>query len=409
MANNTFKSQNLFAKSVEFMWEAQDGMLAHVDFQSGKFDPANNTGETVNLRRPGQLDAQVTAMGGDYSLPGGAFSATYQTMVEPSLPLTIDVRAEITIQASVEDMLTKIDKKQVMDRFIRPGLAAVRTKFESALISKVATTIGQQIGVPSGSTGAQWLTNAYEAQAQLSLRGVDLSNGTALIHPSQLAKLATGQATIFKASEAATSTYSNGKLGKYAGFDWYTSPYLKSNTFAAASGTITGGTAARPTVWTPTWTATLSTSAVDVGSRIQLSGVNFCHPLTKEDTGIPYTAVVQAITAGGVATLSEPLVATGAYKNVTADIVPGTTTFTVINAGTGTKASYLWDGSAIVGASPDVKLGKDVRDSAVFVDLGGIKAAIVTQTWPGTIQEVTKIIAFGGFAIPRPEAMIALY
>lgn len=422
MAVNAFKSQDLVKKSIEFAWAAQDGALDKIDWRSEEFKPADNIGDKRTLRRPGQVSISTPSMGVDYSLSGVTTPpAGFQTLSDPYLTLSIDKRYEANIQLSLEDMLTKVDKSQVMERHIKPALATLRAKAEQDLIQTIELSSGQYVGTVSGSDQAQWLKNGYDVGAILANRGIDAMDGCALVAPNVVPILGPGQATVFKATNAASDTYRTGKLGGYAGLEWYACPYLNSRTITAASGTVAAVSsnygnstvATTPTVWTPTMTITAVSGAVPaVGARLVFKNstttINTVHPLTKVDTGNAFVAVVTAVNGLNV-TVAESLIASGAYQNATADITGTSTTYHVVNAGTSLKASYAFDKMSIVGASPEVKLGADIAPNAIHFKLGGINAAIVTQTWPGTIQQITKIIAFGGFAVPRPEGVVAMY
>lgn len=423
---NTFKTQEKVKQSIEFMWSEQDVALDKVDWRSEEFKAADSTGEVINLRRGQEVTLSTPAMGVDYALPGVVTPpAGFSTLTDPYLPLSINKRYEVNLQLSVEDILTKVDKSAVMERVIKPALLKFRHAAEKDLLEAAELAAGQFVGTVSGSDATAWKENPYKAIGMIAERGIDIDGGIAIVNTKVPAILGPAQAAVFQAQAAARETYGTGVLGHYAGFDWYKSPMLSTRTITAASGTVTSvshvynGSASNgtPTTWVPTMSLVVpSGSAPAVGARLQFQNsgttINFAQKDTKADTSNAFQVVVRSVdTTAGVTTIvvSEALVATGAYKNATADITGGSTTYSVINVGNSLKAGLLFDPKAIVAASPEVKLGADVESNAIRFNLGGLHCAIVTQTWIGTIQQVTKMIAFGGYAVPCPEGIVAAY
>lgn len=419
MANNSFKTQSKVDKALYFAFKEQAGIADKIDWRSDEFSAQNNLGASIGLRRQSEMLANSVELGNDDSLPLNPQPQNaigYKTHREPFIPLTITDRIEVNMQYSIEDLTLNLTADQAYDRAIKPAMKRMIDRINANLISKMELNAGQFIAGASGpatlSTGTEWVKHPYSVNALFDARGVSVGDKSILVAPDVQALLGPQQATIFHAANA-EKTYSTGLLGKYAGFDMYASG-LQSARAINSNATVTITTAPTPTIWNGTYTfkATIGTADLKAGTRLTFANsavpVNYVNLSTKANTGKAFSAIVlqDALVGTGVdVVIAECPVASGDYQNVSAAITDSTAV-TVVNTGT-TIPSFAFENSAICGASPEVKIPYGVKGRNINID--GINIAMVETVWPSTLQSITKLVAFVGLAVPKPESIVAIY
>lgn len=419
MATNSFKTQSKVDKALYFAFKEQAGIADKIDWRSDEFSAQNNLGASISLRRPTMMGATVTGLGNDESLPTYTQPTVgYKVHTEPYIPLTVSNRIETNMQYSIEDLTFNMTAEQAYERAIKPAMTIMVDKINQLLINALDNVSGQYVAGASGasiaSTGDEWLKNVYSANGILEARGQVAAAGekSLIVNPFVAPVLGPKQATVFHAA-GAEGTYKSGMLGQYAGYDVYSSGLLGLKS-VNTSATVTITDITLPTVWQDgfSFTATIGTSSLKAGTRLSFSNagtpVNFVNYATKEDTGVAFTAVVQsdvAVGSGKTVSCKEVAIATGDYQNITAAITSATTV-SIANGGT-VRPSYAFLNKCIAAASPEVKLPVGVKGRNINID--GINIAMVEDHWPGTLQSITKLVAFVGVAVPRPEGIVTLY
>jgi hypothetical protein len=419
MALNSFKTQSKVDKALYFAFKEQSGIADKIDWRSDEFSATNNLGASISLRRPTEMQATVTGLGNDESLPSNTQPTVgYKVHTEPFIPLTISSRVETNMQFSLEDLTFNLSAEQAYERAIKPAMTRMVDKINKLIIDSVDGVSGQYVAGASGpateSTGAEWLVNVHEANSIMEARGLVAPQGqkSLIVNPRVAPRLGPQQATVFNAV-GADKTYSSGLLGRYAGYEMYSSGLLGPKTIDGTS-TVTITAITLPTVWAESFslTATIGTATLKAGTRLKFANsgtaVNTVNMSTKLDTGYAFVATVAAdvtVGSGKTVVLKEVAIASGDYQNISAAITTSTTV-TIANAGI-VRPSYAFLNSAIAAASPEVKLPSGTKGRNVNID--GINIAIVEDHWPGTLQSITKLVAFIGVAVPMPEGVVALY
>lgn len=418
MANNSFKTQSKIDKALYFAFKEQAGIADRIDWRSDEFSAQNNLGASINLRRQTELGATETVLGNDESLPSGMNPTVgYKTVSEPVIPLAINTRIETNIQYSIEDLTLNLSADQAYERAIKPAMKRMIDKINANLINKMELSAGQYVAGASGpataSTGAEWLKHPYSVNALFDARGVNVGDKSILVAPDVQALLGPQQATVFHAA-GAEKTYTSGKLGMYAGYDMYASGLQSARAINSTAAVTITAVASQPTVWASSFTvtATIATADLKAGTRLTFANsavpVNYVNLSTKANTGKAFSAIVlqdAPIGTGVPLVLSECPVASGDYQNVSAAIT-ASTTVSVVNTGS-TIPSFAFENSAICGASPEVKIPYGVKGRNINID--GINIAMVETVWPSTLQSITKLVAFVGIAVPKPESIVAIY
>jgi hypothetical protein len=141
------------------------------------------------------------------------------------------------------------------------------------------------------------------------------------------------------------------------------------------------------------------------------TAINWATPFVGTDTGIVATfAVTQTVTASGTGTatltLTEPAIFTGAFRNIFTELVVGSTAALAIATGTA-RSSYAFSNDAITLVSPEVAIPEGTVNSR-NLKLGGFNIGMIEDRWPGTLQNIVKLICFVGGAVPKPEGIVAI-
>lgn len=412
MANN-WGTQSLVAKEILFQFEQTGKVARNVDWRSEKFEPANNTGETINFRRPTISDVTTTTPGANGTVAG---APTYTDLKDVQVPLTIEKKFVANFQVGVDDLSLRLTREQAIDRHIRPTVNRMARMIDSYLAQKALLFAGQVIGSPSApATGDALLTNMAQAQALMNARGREDDGDSVIITPETVATtLQIANLKLFNPDKAVSALYKTGLMGQYANFDFYRSPLLPMDN-ALATGTITvNGAGQGVAVWTQTWnlvTAGWTSATVPAGTKIKIPSVNWVNPDTKADTGIAATFVVTqtATVTGGAATLvlSEPLIASGAHQNVTAAPANGAS-ITVLSVASGATPSLAFSRKAIIAASPRISLPRNL-DFKEQENVNGIEISLIESHDPYNFNRVFSIQALVGASLYLPEHALSVY
>lgn len=429
---NTFQTQSLVERGLAFAWKASEGFADRVSFRNDLVPGAvKNTGYSTTLRRPSYGGTTQAGTAVDYSLPGvtqPVAPAAYDTLTDITLPITVSQRFEYNMQVSMEELTFKLSKEDAMKRFIEPAIVDMRDKINYFVSNLVAQSAGQVINTAANTDfptkGDQFMQGMLQAKALMAYRKGITGNTqpkTALINPNVITNLGMANAKVYHAGFSSDQLYSKGTVPNLAGFDVYESPLLDVSTVSSLGASITVTSVTLPTVWQPTFTVVLGGLTANVvipaGTKLKFTTaggaavINWAAPSTGADTQrvatFTVTSQVQA-TAGGAATvvLSECAIATGSYKNITAPIAA--TSQVTLALPTGIAASsYTFANDAIVLVSPAV----DIPEGVVYgknLKLGGFNIAMIQDRWPGTLQNITKLVCFVGGAVPRPEGIVAV-
>lgn len=419
MAQNSFKTQAKVDKALFFAFKEQAGISDRVQNRSDEFSAQNNLGASISLRRPTEMAATVTSLGNDESLPSNTQPTVgYKTHTEPYIPLTISNRIETNMQYSLEDLTFNLTAEQAYERAIKPAMTRMGDKIQKLIINSLDGVSGQYVAGASGpataSTGDEWLVAPHEANSIMEARGLVAPAGekSLIVNPKVAPLLGPKQATIFHAM-GADKTYKTGKLGDYAGWEMYSSGLLGPKTIASTA-TVDITAITLPTVWQDgfTFTADVAVADLTAGTRLKFANsgvaVNCVNMSTKEDAGYAFVATVESTVAVGTGVTvkcREVAIASGDYQNISAAIT-ASSTVSIANGGV-IRPNYAFLNDAIAIASPEVKLPNGVKGRNI--NIGGINIAIVEDHWPGTLQSITKLVAFVGVAVPKPEGIVTIY
>jgi len=429
MALNKFQLQTLFEKKLAFQWEANSGLGDQITWKNDIFKAQDQPGASFGLRRPSRVTNVNGGIGVDYSLPGTTQPTVgYTQLQDATVQLTLTTRLEANIQASMEDLVYNITDPDIEERYIKPAIVDIQNQQNLLVAQAVALAAGQSItvGTAFGSgvanTAQNFLQALQNAESALIQRAAASENERKILvqHMGVAPLINPGAATLYNYGSDPRMAQASGRpIPKLGGFDVYRSPLLNSLS-VTAPGTLTvaapgSGVTNGLTSWAQTWQLNVTgwSQAPQVGSIIAISGVDWVVPGLNTDTGIQATFAIQAATlvsgSNYTLTLSEPLVYSGVFRNTTLSAAVATgTTVTLVQSGATLRPSYAFVPKAIVGSSPEVAIPRGVAYGKNFKAAQGFNFAVIEDHWPGTLQNITKLVAISGVAVPLPEGVVQI-
>lgn len=425
---NTFQTTSKIEKAVAFQWEAFKGFADHCEFHNDELPSAvDNTGYSKLIRRPSRHKTTASGVATDYSLPGVTQPTVgYGAMVDATFPFAITQRFETNLQVSLEEMMFKLDAKDVMDRHLTPAIIDHRNQINAYIAANIEAAAGNTIVTDGSADG--YNSGIFKARQLMINRAgiVDGKDKTLLLNTGVLPVLGTGNAKLFHTVDNA-SQFQSGDFQKIAGFNIFESPTLSTPTYTAIGASAVVAAAQNVTnfltaAWTPTWTLSVTGATANVvikaGTKIKFTNgstdVRWIVPSVGADAGFAatFTVVSDATfdgTGSGTLVLSEPFIAGGDFQNVSANLIAGSTKVVVaVTTGSVLTPSYAFAKEAIWLGSPEVKYPKGV-DRGISMKLGGFNIALIEDHWPGTLQSITKIVSFLAVGVAKPEAICTLY
>lgn len=440
---NTLAVQNKVARAVAFAWDDMPGICDHITWaEEGKkmngvnltdvdINPALNTGPTVNLRRPGRVDASMATVGYDYSLPSAVNPEVgYAPRIDATVPLTVNIRAEVNLQISIEELSLYLDAGQGRDRHIDPAIRSIKAKINRQIAYQIAQYSGQSLAV--GSSQANWVQNWLQAatdaenlMVERNAMTYDEGNLVALVPGSTVSYMNANAAVVYNMTDDVKSAQGEGRpFRSLGGYKIHRSPLTGLQYIPATATVTTTADAGVQSGYAQTWTVPVTGLAASTlykantlfGFTVSGTPVNWINPLTKDDTGFQATfSLVNDVTtnSSGAAnlTLAEAMVYGGAQRNTTLTAaLPSGSSVNIIGAGASASSarnSFLFTPRAIIGVSPDIVVPEGIHNVKQWRQ-DGVSITIGSATHPTTWQEITKIVVLAGVAALIPEGITRL-
>lgn len=295
-------------------------------------------GDTIMARKP------VRFLGQSDNLDVSAYN---EDIIEGKTAVTLNKTETIKFSIDPKDRVLSVEKMR--ERYVEPAVIKLKDRIETAIAS-----LYKDVYWFDGTPGT--LPNSFKSLgtpgAIMTYAAVPTSNRKAVHNPDTSLELADSLKSVYVQGKAKTA-FEEASIGRYAGFDNFTSVHIPRHTVGALGGTplVNGGsqgvayTAVKDT-WeqslvTKGWTNSV-TGVLKRGDVITIAGVYAVNPISKESTGRLQTFVVKADADSGASTgpatltISPPIIASGAYQTVTA--VPAADAPITVKTGTAATA-----------------------------------------------------------------------
>lgn len=346
---NTVLTADIIAKEAVMILDNELVMAKRV-FRGyeNEFDKKINgykVGETITIKKPT-----------DFTVRDGAVMSA-QDVTEGSTTITVNKRKGIDFAFSSQDLTLKIG--ELSERVIKPAMIQLANQVDTDLMSLYAD-VPSWVGTP-GQT-----IDSYADFSAGPLRMDELANPTdgrvSVLSPADHWGLLGSQTSLY-IQDAAKGAYRKGSLGEIGGVDTYMSQNVPVHTVGVATGTpkVDGGTqgtaysASKDTgtqsLVTKGWTNSI-TGILKKGDVIEIAGVYAVNPVTKATLNFLRQFVVVADADSGATTgpatltISPAIIASGAFKTVSA-VPADNAAITVIGTGsTGYRQNMMFHRNA---------------------------------------------------------------
>lgn len=346
---NTILTPSVFAQ--EGLMHLENELVLGAKVRADMSDEFNMKGDTINVRRP------VMYLGQSNNLDITSYN---EDITEGKTTVTMDQTLTIPVKITAKERTLSFDR--LSEEVIKPAMIRMKDAIEVSLASLYSNAYWFS-GTP-GTLPASF-KSLGTVDAILTDAGAPQGGRVAFHSPYAALELADGLKGVYVQGKAKTAL-EQAEIGRYAGFDNYTSVHTPTHTVGVNTGTpkvdgasqnVTYATAKdswSQSLVTKGWTNS-TTGILKKGDIFTIAGVYSVNPITKSSTGQPQTFVVLADANSGASTgpatltISPPIITSGAYQTVTAapadsaDITVKTGT-----GGTGYRQSLLMDPSALL-------------------------------------------------------------
>lgn len=315
-------------------------------------------GDTLRIRLPNQYTVRT----------GATLSA--QDVAEQNTTLVVNNQRGVDMSFTSVDLTLDID--DFSKRFITPAMAVLSASIEADALNmvkdvyQVANNIGSDITLKNVLTGRKRLNDSLTPEG----------DRTALLNTNDNVNLVDALKGLFQDSNAIKEQYREGMMGRTAGFDFYETTHLTTQSRGAGASYLSNGA-------TQTGSAIIldtGTGAINAGEVVTFAGVFEVHPETKVSSGRLQQFVVTSNYAGGAGTIniSPSVVATGARQNVSNSIADNSAMTIVGTASTAYSQSMVYHKDAFTFATADLVLpgGVDMASRQTF---DGISMRMIRQ------------------------------
>lgn len=340
-------------------------------------------GDSLKIRLPNQYVVRT----------GKTLNA--QDTSEASLTLQVQTQKGVDINFSSAELTMSLDdfSRRVLD----PAMSVLAANIEAD-----AMTMYKDVhGAIWNSGGPIVYDQVLEGRVLLQRGLAPLSGRTANMNSRDMADLVKDTKDLFNAQAALARQYSEGYVGRAAGFDFVENSLWPSHARGDAASYVCNSSTG---ISSGSATVTLSggTGTIRQGDVFTIQGVFGVHPETKSSTGLPQQFVATADGTTAIAVSPTP-VTSGAKQNVT--IVAAGAGKAVTVAGTvsddvGTSLLYHEDAFAFATADLVMPSGVDFARREV---LDGISMRIVRQYDINNDNFPCRLDLLYGYRTLRPE------
>lgn len=301
-------------------------------------------GDTITIRKPT-----------DFTVRDGAVLAA-QDVTEGSLTMTVNKRKGVDFAFSSSDLTLKIG--ELSDRVIKPAMIQLANQIDTDVLAEYRN-VPSWVGTPGQVINS--FSDFYKGPERLNEYAVSMDDRCALLSPADEAGMVGAQTALY-IQNAANEAYRKGSLGMVGGVDTYMSQNVPTHITGVGTGTPTVNGAAQDTTYaltkdtntqtiiTTAWTAS-TTGIVKAGDVLTFAGVFAVNPVTKATLPFLKQFVVVADATSGAAgattiTISPPMIASGAFKTVSAAPASGAAITFTGTGGTGYRQNMIFNKNA---------------------------------------------------------------
>jgi hypothetical protein len=332
---NTFLTPSVFAQ--EGLMILENELVLGNKVRADYSDTFAMVGDTINIRRQTAFSGQADNLD---------LSSFTEDVTEGKTTISMNKTLSTKVNIGVLDRTLSFDR--VSQEVIRPVMVKFKDYIEQQIAAQY-TSFYHFDGTP-GTVPATYLSLATP-NAIMTDVGIPNSDRFAVHSPTASATLADSLKGSFVAQKAKTA-FEKSMIGPYGGFDNHESVHVPTHTVGPLGGTplVNGGAqavtyATAKDTWSQTfitdgWTAAAA-ARLKAGDIFTVPNVFSVNPVSRVSTGRLQTFVVMADVSSDAsgnltATISPPIITSGAYQTVTA--APADNVALTIKTGTASTA-----------------------------------------------------------------------
>lgn len=320
-------------------------------------------------------------------------------MVDKTVPLTISDQDGIDLVWNSSDMALKID--DFYERYLEQPLATLASTIESKVITRALPFAANAVANADGKLD---LKDALRANKVLT-DNLAPTQRFMLTNTSGTVQVIDQLKGLFNSQSELKRQYEDGLMGRAAGFDWYETAIMPTqtngtSTFPGAylvNGAVTSGATSIP--------VDTGTGTIRAGQHVTFDTVFAVNPSTKSQTGELRTFVVTADYAGGAGNLqiSPAIISTGPERNVS-NVPADNAAIVIVGAANQTGVNIGFAKDFVTFATVDMPLPPNKDASrATIGGPRGLSVRMIRDYDTINDQFLNRVDILWGSAVLRPE------
>lgn len=401
---NLFATPSWTLKETGRKFEDSVRFVNHIERKySSEFEQSGaKVGNTINYRVPQQ-----------FNVSDGA-ALDLQNIADTTVPISLTNQKHVDMSWSAWQETTEVDDAR--NRYINKAAQHLAAAIDALAFSSVYRDVPNAIGTP-GTTPS---TNLAYLQAGRTLDdlGAPSDSRCAVLDSEAMIVLVNANLSSFNPSGTISEGFRKGMFGRNVLNidDWYTTAnrplFTTGAATSASSPRVNGANQSGTSLITSGWGS--GATNLKKGDRIKIAGVYSVNPLSKVSTGrlreFVLTADVSDSTGAATLSLYPPIVASGAYQNVSN--VPGDTSVITLwsmadggtQSATASPTGMIFHKEAFAGVTADLALPSGGAKARRISSPARGFALRMAETWDvQTDQNITRIDTIVGFATTRPD------
>jgi hypothetical protein len=321
-------------------------------------------------------------------------------MVDRVVPLTIANQQGVDLVINSSDLTLSID--DLRERYLDQRISDLAAAIEGQVIADSLKSAYQTVDNPDGVLSFE---EALKANKLLSDQNAPaerfmLTNTTGTIQVVNNVK------NQFNSQNQIGRQYEEGLMFRSAGFDWYETSTMPTQTMSAATGYLVNGANQTGN----SLIVDTGTGAFKAGDRFTIANVYTVNPATKQSTGTLQTFVVTADKAAGAGTLAiAPALLGPGNDNQTVTALPADNaalTFQAAANGTGVNLAFARD--FVTFATVDLQMPPAGIVKASRMEFDGLSMRMIQDFDTRNDQMLYRLDILWGSAVLRPELGVVI-
>lgn len=354
------------------------------DYEKYWEEPGRRIGSSLDIRRP------LRVLGSD----GQTFQPEGLVRVTVPMAITYWNQQSFLYNDTEEAMFLDEDKREA---YLRPHMVNLANKVDRLMMQYMQSVTPNFVGTAGG--GVPTTLDTYNSARTKLNQLLALAANRSVVWNSMFEQpiIKAGQ-TLFNPQQIIGKQYLEGKVGRYAEFDFFTDEQVPSGTVGtyAGAGQVNGATQQGSSIATNNWTpASLSLSQGSYSDRITIAGVyeiNLQSHLTYPGVLKQFAVVSPVTDTAGAATLNifPALIPSGPYQNCSGLPANGAAITIQGASGATCQTAFAMQEEAFTWAAIQLM---DVSEFGAKCDMfqdpdSGIAGRVVWQ-WDNRLGEVT--------------------